>query len=163
MNRVLILAVLLPSIAFAAGYGGAEGKNSLGEIIRIESDLGETISVQKNSEDFEQEETYVTRDECPSFFNEDPATVSSYLHTLKEQFSCRKDGKSPLAGTTYKITTSEDWKPCESFPEDMGIQQDLEPGIDYGFDAPGEVYVCIAGCDNPRAPQIFYVSPWECG
>jgi hypothetical protein len=152
----LLLLFFFSIIGLAAGYGGASGTNSLGEIIHIEGDIADTIYVQKNEKDHEWTESYDFLEECPDF-----PQYAKEGEELKDRFSCRKEGKSPLAGAVYKMTTSEDWRPCESFPEDMGFQPD--PNIDYGFDAPGDVYVCIAGCDNPRAPKIFYVNPWECG
>jgi hypothetical protein len=135
MKSAFIFFFLLPCLAFAEGYSGASGVNKRGEIISIGDDGGDlatTIYVfEKNAESPKLKERYILKEECPSFFGN------------REQFSCRKDGKSPLAGTTYRVTTSEKYRPC-------------------GDEFPGEVYVCIEGCNSPRAPEIFHVNPWEC-
>ena len=139
MKSLCIVAALLPSIAFAAGYGGAEGSNKRGEIVRIEGDVADTIYVQKGRKDSEWKESYDLNKECPDF----QATFEGKTH-----FSCRIDGKSPLAGTRYKVTTSNSYRPCN-----------VEPFFDK---TPGEIYVCVSGCDNPRAPTKFILRPWEC-
>ena len=139
MKALFALLFIFPAIALAAGYGGASGTNSHGEIIRIEGDIPETIYVQKDIKDFKWKEKYSLLKECPNF----PATTDA------KEFSCSKTGESPLAGTTYKITTQRSYKPCNVTP--------------YNDKSPGEVYVCIRGCENLRAPKTFYVSPWECG
>ncbi|HEX8610823.1 MAG TPA: hypothetical protein VF800_05985 [Telluria sp.] len=139
MRFAFILLFCMPSLALASGYGGASGKNKRGEIIHIGADVADTIYVQKNAKDHVWKERYVLLDECPSFRadNEDV-----------KQFSCRHDSRSPLAGTTYRVTTLKQYQPC-NVPE-------------FEDKSPGEVYVCIAGCHHRRAPAIFYVSPWEC-
>lgn len=130
-----MLFLLLPCLAFAEGYSGAHGTNKLGEIVGIGDDGGDlatTIYVYaKRAKVSKFKARYRLKEECPSFFGGE------------KQFSCRKDGKSPLAGTTYQVTTSEKYRPC-------------------GEEFAGEVYVCIAGCNNPHAPKLFYVSAWEC-
>ncbi|MHB1085085.1 MAG: hypothetical protein ACYCZA_09635 [Thiobacillus sp.] len=139
MKTALVLFAIMPCVALAAGYGGAQGTNKRGEIIRIGGDVADTIYVQKNAKDSEWKESYVLRDECPSFLS---------TFEGKKQFSCRKNSQSPLAGTTYRVTTSKKYQPCNEPP--------------FNDKSPGEIYVCIGGCDNPRAPKTFIVSPWEC-
>ena len=136
MTRQLALALLLaiPLTALAAAYGGAQGTNRRGEIIRIEGDTADTLYVQRNAGDNAWAEHYVMAEECPVF--------------TEKTLSCPPGRKSPLSGTTYRITTSKTWTPC-----------DIPPFHDRG---PGKIYVCTAGCDNPRAPKIFRVQPWEC-
>jgi hypothetical protein len=133
------LSFMLPCMALAAGYGGAEGTNRRGEIIHIGDDVAETIYVQKGVKDTEWKERYVLRDECPSFAG---------TYEGKGRFSCRKNSSSPLAGATYRLTTSKKYLPCNVPP--------------FNDKTPGELYVCVAGCENPRAPRVFRVSPWEC-
>lgn len=140
MKILIVLFLLFPNLAVAAGYGGAQGTNKLGEIIRIEGDIPDTIYVQKNAKDFDWKEKYSLDDACPTF---------QKIFEGARQFSCIPNGKSPLAGTTYGVTTSKKYIPCDEPP--------------YNDKSPGEVYVCVKGCENPRAPKIFYVSPWECG
>lgn len=139
MRTVLILLAFLPGLSFAEGYAGADGTNRRGELVHIGEggmggDSAEGIYVFKNTKSYASgkkwKERYALLDECPSFLN-------------GPQFSCSANGKSPLAGSTYKITTSKTYRPCD----DGSI---------------GRVYVCVAGCKNPRTPKIFYESPWEC-
>jgi len=140
MKFIFALIIFVPTIVMAAGYGGAQGANKLGEIVRIEGDVPDTIYVQKNDKDFEWKEKHSLAKECPTFLE---------IFNWNGKFSCIRGGQSPLAGTTYRVTTSEDYTPCDVPP--------------YNSKSPGEVYICIEGCNNPRAPQIFYVGPWECG
>lgn len=129
-----VAALSIPLSCMAAGYGGARGTNSLGEIIHIGGDTADTIYVQKNKQDHEWLEHYDLRSECPTF----DAKV----------LACLPGRRSPLSGVTYRITTSRKWRPCNTEP--------------YFDKSPGEVYVCVKGCSNKRAPRIFYVDPWEC-
>ena len=139
MKSLIVFAVFFPVIASAAGYGGAEGKNRRGEIIRIGGDIPDTIYVQKNKKDLNWKEQYSLAKECPAF---------TAIFEGKRQFSCNFSGKSPLAGTTYKVTTLKSYKPCDEPP--------------YNDKSPGIVYLCVAGCDDPRVPKLLYESPWEC-
>ena len=127
----LLAAFALPSFVFAAAYGGASGQNSRGGIVHILGDIPDKIYVQRGKD---WPEEYDLRAECPGFTD--------------TEISCRSTGKSPLAGVTYKVTTSKKYRPCKGAP--------------YFDKSPGEVYVCVKGCGNPRAPRIMYVSPWEC-
>ena len=133
-HLAITLLLAVPLTALAAAYGGAQGTNRRGEIIRIEGDTAETLYVQRNAIDTAWAERYVMAEECPVF--------------TETTLSCPPGRKSPLSGTTYRITTSKKWTPC-----------DLPPYHDKG---PGTIYVCIAGCNNPRAPKVFRVQPWEC-
>ena len=132
MRYFLMLLACTPLLAIAAPYGGAEGKNQLGEIIGISSEVPE-IYVHKNIKDSEVNERYNLSEECPTFLKGD-----------FKKFSCKSNRKSPLAGTTYKVITSKKYHPCD----------------DHTFN--GTIYVCIKGCNNKRAPKIFYESPYEC-
>ena len=132
-----LLLAILPSISVASSYGGAEGLNSLKERVFI----GESTFFVKKTDEKMPSEAYVTVNECPE--------LEKFIWELKEQFSCPRDGNSPLAGTTYKKTTSKTYMPC-----------DIPP---YNDKSPGVIYECIDGCDKPRVPKIFYEGPYECG
>lgn len=135
MHRLALFCMLsITSHAHAAGYGGASGENALGEIIHITGDMAETLAVQKDTQDTAWVETYDMKQECPTFTD--------------TTLACLPGRASPLSGATYRITTSKRWKPCN-----------LEP---YHDKSAGQVYVCIAGCKNARAPKMFHVDPWEC-
>lgn len=135
MKTVLMLLSLFPCLALAAGYGGADGVNKRGEHIHLGDDAGDgvdTIYVYESTKSYRDRKLkvrFALYDECS--FDSDKI------------FSCKANGKSPLAGATYKVTTSKKYRPCKD-------------------ETLGEVYVCVAGCDNNRVPKIFHVSPWEC-
>ena len=137
MRSVLLLFLFASSLASAAGYGGAQGTNKLGQIVTLQGDGYEdtVIIVKKNTKEY----LYKFKAECSFFFNAD---------NEEGKMLCSKKGRSPLAGATYKITTSKKWTPCK--------ENELYPSND-----PGTVYICIRGCNN-QTPMIFYENPWEC-
>lgn len=120
----------------AEGYGGAAGRNSRGEIVRIDyaDDSTFVIRVQKGAGPDRWKERYDLHAECPVFGD--------------KWLKCLPGRNSPLSGTTYRITTSPKWRPCHGSP--------------FFDNTPGFVYVCVKGCGNPRAPKVFRVDPWEC-
>ncbi len=138
MKRLLAVTLLIPAVALAASYGGAAGQNKRGEWVYIEGDMAEYIRVRKGDVGTAVLAEYSLAEECPSFEN----------RLDENRFHCRSSGKSPLAGATYKITTKEDYMPCNVAPN--------------YYKDPGEVYICIAGCENDRVPAMFYVAPSEC-
>lgn len=137
--KTLATFLLLPGLAVAAGYGGAQGVNARGEIIHISGDMGETLYVQNGPGDTAWTEQYAIGDVCPSF----NAALAE-----DTQFSCPADTPSPLAGATYRVTKSDTYRPC-----------DIPP---FNDPTPGVVYVCVEGCANSRAPALLHESPWEC-
>ena len=142
MRSLFIVFALFPLVAMADGYTGAHGTNKLGELIYIGAgslgsadDPADGIYVFKNRKSYlkgQLSKRYALLEECPLFSNAEG-----------ERFSCHKNGISPLAGATYRVTTSRKYKPCHD-------------------DTIGTVYVCVAGCNSPRVPRIFYKEPWEC-
>ncbi len=64
--------------------------------------------------------------------------------TKKGGFTCKRDGRTPLAGATYKKTMNG-YDRCD----ETGKQRT-------------EQYECIAGCNKPSVPRILSVSPYEC-
>lgn len=56
-----------------------------------------------------------------------------------EEFSCRKDGESPLAGAHYKIKRYADQIECD------GTVEPVEKAI----------YVCVAGCTDKTPKQLL--------
>lgn len=152
MRFALIFIVFVPCFAFAAGYGGAHGTNEYGETIYFSEKWIEIegksrrvlmVSVSYTQKNAGQEEPFDFVDECTRF----------HFEEKEIRISCRKNSKSPLAGTTYRETTSKEYNPCR---DDDGNY--LPPDPEYSG---GTVYECIEGCDNPRAPKIFYEQPWE--
>lgn len=135
--RIILLLLFTSSLATAAGYGGAQGTNKLRQIVTLEGEGYEDIdiAVKNNSKEYR----YKFKGECSFFFNKDNEA---------SKISCSQKGRSPLAGATYKITTSKKWTPCK--------KNELYPSND-----PGTIYICIRGCNN-HTPILFYESPWEC-
>jgi len=131
---------LAPALALAAGYGGAEGRNRLGERIHIASDMGEELFVIRGRGDGVWSQPFQMKAECPAF--------DAAMWQNSGTFSCPAGRQFPLSGTTYRIGTSRNHRPCATEP--------------FSDPSPGTVYRCIKGCENQRAPALFKVSPWEC-
>lgn len=137
----LIAFLLFPTIASAAGYGGAEGRNRLGERIHIGSDSYYELYIIRGPGNGIWSEPFDMNVECPEF-------KSAMIKGRTSVFSCPAGRKFPLSGTTYRITTSSKYRPCESAP--------------YFDKSPGTIYLCINGCNSKTAPTLFKESPWEC-
>jgi hypothetical protein len=140
MRIILFLLIMLSDFVLCADYSGAKGQNQLGEAIWFEefyaNSSGQGVwKIHLGKEIYEPLETYDLLEECPNIL----------LTSYGESFTCR-EGKSPLSGTRYLITSLETYTPCESV-DDM---------------SPGTVYQCESGCGNPRVPKILYVEPYEC-
>ena len=136
-----IALLLFPVFGFSAGYGGAEGRNRLGERIYIGNDSYYELYVIRGPGDGEWSKPYDMNAECPEFRN-------AMEKGLAGTFSCPPQRNFPLSGVTYRITTSNKYRPCDGDP--------------YFDKSPGTVYVCVKGCNRKSAPSIFTESPWEC-
>ena len=143
MKTLWAMALLLfPVATFASGYGGAEGRNRLGERIYIAGDSHYEIYVIKGPSAADWSKPYDMNVECPEFIN------AMEKGGVGQTFSCPSQRKFPLSGTTYRITTSTKYRPCNFDP--------------YFDKTPGIVYLCVKGCNGKSAPTIFKESPWEC-
>lgn len=142
MKRVYVIALaLIPVWSFAAGYGGAEGRNRLGERIFIASDSYYELYVIRGPSERDWSKPFDMNVDCPEFskaLGKGPGAT----------FSCPPQRAFPLSGTTYRITTSRKYRPCSDAP--------------YYDNYPGTVYLCVKGCNSKTAPAIFKESPWEC-
>ena len=116
-------------ISLADGFGGAEGKNRLDQLIHIWGDVDYSISVLDKKRNTLA--VYPFKDEC-KYTREEPPY----------EFSCSANGKSPLAGATYRVTESK-------------TRQNV-CGSAY------TIYLCIAGCTKKSIPAVFYEQPYEC-
>lgn len=137
----LIACLLFPTVASAAGYGGAEGRNRLSERIHIGSDSYYELYIIRGPGNGVWSRPYDMNVECPEFGN-------AMNGGRTRIFSCPAGRKFPLSGATYRITTSSKYRPCESAP--------------YFDKSPGTIYLCIKGCNSKTVPAIFKESPWEC-
>src|SRR6266566_4702771 len=132
MNLIrAIFLVLLPTAALAAGFTGIYGNNKLGDGVAVVEGF-----VDKQGE-------------FQNYFSVDPPSSILIAHKNKfYKFSeeceysgdrflvCKASGKSPLAGTTYEITSDY----CKS----------------------GYNYVCKKGCERPEVPPNMFESFYEC-
>lgn len=62
----------------------------------------------------------------------------------KGGFSCRKNGVSVLAGTTYKPVATKEWA-CK--------EDNYRP----------PKFLCVNGCKKPGTPMEFKIIPYQCG
>lgn len=142
MKRVYVAALtLIPVLSLAAGYGGADGRNRLGETIHIASDSDYDLYVIKGPSEGDWSKPFDMNVHCPEF-------KIAMEKGSGATFSCPPQRIFPLSGATYRITTSRKYRPCSG-----------EPFYD---NSPGIVYVCINGCNSKAAPAIFKEGPWEC-
>jgi hypothetical protein len=138
---VFAIAALTPLLSLAAGYGGAEGRNRLGETIHIASDSYHELYVVKGTKRRDWSKAFDMNVHCPEF-------KKAMDEGGRATFSCPPERAFPLSGTTYRITTSRKYRPCSGTP--------------YFDNRPGTVYLCVKGCNSKKAPAIFKEGPWEC-
>lgn len=142
MKKICAIALaIIPVWSFAAGYGGAEGRNRLGERILIASDSYYDLYVITGPSEGDWSKPFDMNAYCPGF-------SEAMNKGLGATFSCPPQKTFPLSGATYRITTSRKYRPCSA-----------EPFYDK---SPGTVYVCVKGCNSKTAPALFKESPWEC-
>lgn len=142
MKTLFVIAFLLfPAMGLTAGYGGAEGRNRLGERIHIGSDSYYELYIIRGPGEGKWSKPYDMNVECPEF-------KSAMERGDKAKFSCPPQRGFPLSGTTYRISTSKKYRPCDQDP--------------YYDKSPGVVYFCVRGCNRKSAPLIFREGPWEC-
>ncbi len=123
---ILLISGLIPSIALGAGAGSIYGVNRVGETVRLNynyDEPGYTISINKSDGSWER---YSSIEECP-IWNE-------------EGIQCKSNGRSPLAGASYKMVGNPDPKDCS-----------------YAVS-----YKCISGCDGKSVPLELFEDFWEC-
>jgi len=155
MKLLIMVVSLFPAIATASGYEAAKGSNEAGEVLLIDLEYTEKYleCTKKSPEEVCSNVDEPIMEEVISVSKGDVLEKYSLTkecqNTRQYSISCPRSARFPLAGTKYIETTSEDYKPC-----------DVEPYFNKGS---GKVYKCVEGCNNPRAPKIFYVQPWECG
>ena len=86
------------------------------------------------------------------FTNSKEVPFSSECTLIKDGFKCHKNGKTPLAGATYKKIM-------------FGrSQHDGSCGAEGGpsYSEPGEKYICIKGCSKPTVPEFLYGDDGTC-
>ena len=144
MRILLSIALaLIPAWSFAAGYGGAEGRNRLGERIYIASESYYDLYVFKGPKKGDWPKPFDMNTACPEF-GKAMAALNETMNKIPSQtFSCPSHRSFPLSRTTYRITTSKKYRICDG-------------------EFPGMVYVCIKGCNSRKAPSIFKEDPLEC-
>ena len=144
MRIVLSIALaLIPVWSFAAGYGGAEGRNLLGERIFIASESNYDLYVFKGPNKSDWPKPFDMNTACPEFGKAMAEFSEAMNKRPSPTFSCPSHRLFPLSGTTYRITTSKKYRICDG-------------------EFPSIVYICVKGCNSKTAPSIFKESPWEC-
>jgi hypothetical protein len=133
----LLLFFAVSNQAIAWSYGGAEGKNSLGQTVGFTSEYLHQIWVHDPKQEKEHFITYEMSTECPAIIEWLDAEPKKGL-----RIHCPSNGQSPLAGATYTKAKSKRIKNvCEE---------------------PATVFKCVAGCERKAVPQIIVEQPWEC-
>ena len=135
--------LLFSSPAFSWGYGGAEGKNRLGQIIHFsESSDGVSFDIWVENPKLKPENYlfFKMEAECPSLIKW--LDITSPQSNERPIIQCRADGKSPLAGATYtKVRSKKIMNTCGD---------------------PATIFKCTKGCRNKSVPLLIIESPWEC-
>lgn len=130
---VLPLLQLAASTAWSAEAGTVYGQSERYSVIISADDYpyqNATITVREI--DVEGRE-YAKEVSAVSF--------SSQCHAAKRSIVCRSGGTTPLAGTTYRVTT-DDSPSC--------------PGTSVG-----DRYTCVKGCTKD-SPRFLTIHPYEC-
>lgn len=132
-----LLFFSISSCVFAWGYGGAEGKNSLGQTVGFTSEDLHQIWVHDPKQGKDHFITFEMSTECPE--------IIEWLDAEPKKgtlIRCSSVGQSPLAGTTYTKSKSK--------------------RIKNTCNAPATVFTCVAGCGRKEVPLIIVEQPWEC-
>lgn len=138
-----IALALIPVWSFAASYGGAEGRNRLGERIFIASETYYDLYVIRGPNESDWSKPFDMNTACPEFGKAKAEFGEAMYKRPGPTFSCPSQRSFPLSGTTYRITTSRRYRPCHD-------------------EFPGVVYICVKGCNSKTAPSIFNESPGSC-
>lgn len=133
----LLLIIAISDFSIAAGYGGAEGKNRLGQTIGFKYDDSPQIEVYDTRKGKELFITYEMSNECPEIIKWLAAEPRKGL-----RIRCSSTGHSPLAGTTYTKMKS---KRIKDGCGDLVL-----------------VFQCVAGCERKEVPKVIVEYPWEC-
>lgn len=133
----LLLLCTIPALAFAGGYGGAEGKNGLGQTVGFSSEDLHQIWVHDPKQGKDHFVTYQMSAECPAIIEWLDAEPKKGL-----LIRCAAKGQSPLAGATYtKVTSKRIRNTCNE---------------------PATFFKCVAGCERKDVPRVIVEQPWEC-
>lgn len=96
ITYIPIFLLFLSLTAHTAGFGGAEGKNKLGEVVLVGEAKGSDWGIYVKEPNSESQKEFSFNMECKWDWKATPLT-----------FSCNPNGNSPLAGATYKVQTSK--------------------------------------------------------
>lgn len=133
----LLLVFALPTLAFASGYGGAEGRNGLGQRVGFTPEDLHQIWVHDPKQGKDHFVTYEMTSECPE--------IIRWLDVKPKKgllIRCSSSGQSPLAGTIYtKVKSKRIRNTCNG---------------------PAILFKCEAGCERKDVPRIIVEQPWEC-
>jgi rubredoxin len=151
---------LAPPVASADNFVQIEGKNKAGQLIVIDRDwdfdnqrrvyyisVWEPKRIGKPDHSYEDEPCTMVpnanvraRLKACADAGQPECSVPPGTDWRDVELSCAASGKSPLAGTRYKIIHVDDEEHC------LGAR-----------------YECVAGCDPKRAPLVMLQRIDECG
>ena len=129
------VALGLVSVAHAGGYGGAWGKNRVGQSVHIY----DQVYVYKSGRSGRRTDVVVAQMQ----FDEECSWVGLTPVSEAMALDCRKGSASPMRGAYYMIGTSPRHR-------------------DGCGRVPARVYRCVKGCGPNRVPLIFIEEPEEC-
>lgn len=127
MNRsAFIVLSLVGAPAMAIDY---ETTNSMEQRIVVRANRAGQDVIEVSGKGIEGTKVYLVADECPKW---EPRRES-----LQKEFSCKSDGRSPLAGARFRFKPAyRNWTGCPK----------IEPA-----------YTCILGCGPGKVPNYLYI------
>ena len=141
---ILIIVCLIPTQALADGWTSISGKNKNGASVNwsyvYDPSVHHEYEVTPNQVSEDAHGTTLSAPITVLSNTSRPVTYKSQICTFEydvHEFSCSKDGTSPLAGAVYIMTT--------------------DPG-----ECGGTIYTLKKGTGKRDAPRRMYQPPWEC-
>ena len=134
LGTIVVCLMGQTTVSNAAGYGGASGVNSLGQVIIIGTDGPTEIIVYQS--------TKMARDSDPGIsynFWEECENIAG-----DKVVDCRKGTKSPLRGAVFSRRSPNDKK----YKDGCG-----------GY---ATILICETGCKPRRVPKLLIEDAWEC-
>lgn len=148
----LLISVVLNTACFASGWESLNGENESGEMISI-TPAWDTWEVASGTVSYNPDidgDLFYVDVEKSSWLGLGKSTKTTYKDLRCEfennksgeriRFLCKKSGKSPLSGTSYKIVPNKN-------PRDCSYQA---------------IFICTQGCDRPATPRKLTQAHWEC-
>jgi hypothetical protein len=147
---VAIFGLLITFSCLASGWSSLGGRNNVGDEISIypfwdswEAASG-TVSYNPDTDSnlyyVDVKKGGVNSEKTNQTYRDLRCEFKRNNSGEPNEFSCKKGGKSPLSGTTYKIVPNKNPKDCS-------------------FQA---MFICTHGCNEATRPRKMTQSHWEC-